>query len=277
MIRRRTFIAGLGSAAAWPVVARGQQAPIPVVGFLSSQPPDGYTGRLRAYRHGLLEAGYVEGENVTIEYRWAEHRLDRLPGLAVDLVRRRVAVIATSDTVSATAAKGASTTIPIVFSVGSDPVALGLVASLNRPGGNVTGINFFINELVGKRLELLRELVPRASRIAVLVNPANVVLTEITTRETAAAARALALEIKVFNASTSDEIHAAFERLSRERPDALLVASDPFFNFRRVELSTLAARHRLPSSFSERELVEAGGHQHQRCSSSTRCLHRPDS
>jgi putative ABC transport system substrate-binding protein len=258
-MKRRELIAGLGSAAACPLAARAQQADRPVVGFLSSQPPEGYTERLRAYRHGLKETGYVEGENVTIEYRWAEHQLDRLPALAVDLVRRRVAVIATSDTASAMAAKGATTTIPIVFSVGSDPVALGLVGSLNRPGGNMTGINFFINELVEKRLELLRELVPSASRVAVLVNPANVVLTEITTRETAAAARALALEIKVFNASTSDEIHAAFERLSRERPDALFVASDPFFGFRRVELSTLAARYGLPSSFSERELVEAGG------------------
>jgi putative ABC transport system substrate-binding protein len=244
---RREFIAGLGSVAAWPVVVRAQQSRVPVIGWLSSQPPDGYTEPLRAYRHGLNEAGFVEGENVAIEYRWAEHQLNRLPALAMDLVRRRVAVIVTPDTASAMAAKGATSTIPIAFSVGSDPVDLGLVTSLNRPGGNVTGINFFINELVGKRLELLRELVPSARRIAVLVNPSNVVLTKITTRETAAAARALALEIKVLNASTSDEIHAAFERLSDDRPDALFVASDPFFGFRRVELSTLAARYGLPS------------------------------
>jgi putative ABC transport system substrate-binding protein len=248
-----------GAAAACPLAAGAQQAGKPVVGFLSSQSPDGFTESLRAYRQGLKETGYVEGENVTIEYRWAEHQLDRLPALAVDLVRRRVAVIATPQTAAATVAKAATTTVPIVFSVGSDPVALGLVTSLNRPGGNVTGINFFINELVGKRLELLREMVPSASRVAVLVNPTNVVLTEIMTRETAAAARAMALEIKVFNASTSDEIHAVFERLSRERPDALFVASDPFFSFRRVELTTLAARHGLPTSFSVREMVEAGG------------------
>jgi putative tryptophan/tyrosine transport system substrate-binding protein len=256
---RRQFIAGLAGATAWPLAARAQQAERPVVGFLSSQPPEGSTERLRAYRQGLKETGHVEGENVTIEYRWAEHQLDRLPALAVDLVGRRVAVIATPDTASATVAKGATATIPIVFSVGSDPVALGLVTSLNRPGGNVTGINFFINELVGKRLELLRELVPSASRVAVLVNPANVILTEITTRETDAAARAMALEIRVLTASTNDEIHTAFERLSHERPDAFFVASDPFFNFRRVEISTLAARHGLPSSFSERGYVEAGG------------------
>jgi putative ABC transport system substrate-binding protein len=258
-MKRRAFIAGLGSAAAWPAVARAQERAMPVIGFLNSASPDGFTERLRAYRQGLKETGHVEGENVTIEYRWAENQLERLPALAADLVRRRVAVIACSQTVSAAAAKAATTTVPIVFSVGSDPVALGLVTSLDRPGGNVTGINFFINEVVGKRLELLRELLPSAGRVAVLVNPTNVVLTEITTRDTAAAARAMGLEMEVFNASTSGEIHAAFERLSRARPDALFVASDPFFASRRVELATLAARHRLPTSFSIRDMVEAGG------------------
>jgi putative ABC transport system substrate-binding protein len=259
-MQRRKFITLLGgAAAAWPLAARAQQPAMPVIGFLNTVSPEGFADRLRAYRQGLKETGFVDGENVTIEYRWADDQLERLPALAAELVRRRVAAIVIPNTASALAAKAATTTIPIVFAVGSDPVALGLVASLNRPGGNVTGINFFINELVAKRLELLRELVPATRSVAVLVNPASVALAEITVKDTAAAARAMGLEIKVFNASTSDEIHAVFARFSSERPDVLFVGSDPFFNVRRVELATLAARHGLPASFSVRDNVEAGG------------------
>ena len=239
-------------------VARAQQPTMPVIGFLNSTSPD--ADRLRAFRQGLGEVGYVEGENVAIEYRWAENQNDRLPALAADLVRRRVAVIvATGGTIPALAAKAATTTIPIVFGVGDDPVRLGLVASLARPDSNATGINFFLGELTAKRLVLLHELVPAAARVAVLVNPANATRAESTIRDTEVAARALALQIRVFTASSSDEIHAAFESLARERPDALFVGSDPFFTVRRVQLATLAARHGLPASFASRENVEVGG------------------
>jgi putative ABC transport system substrate-binding protein len=258
-LKRRDFITLLGGVAACPLAARAQQSAIPVIGFLNTVPPEGFTDRLRAFRQGLKETGLIDGENVTIEYRWADNQVERLPALAADLVSRRVAVIVTLNTASALAAKAATTTIPIVFAVGSDPVPLGLVASLNRPGGNVTGINFSISELGEKRLELLRALVPSVRRLAVLVNPTSAVLTEFTVKDTAAAARAMGLEIKVFNASTSDEVHAAFARFSSERPDALFVGADPFFTARRVQLSTLAARHGLPSSFPLRENVEAGG------------------
>jgi putative ABC transport system substrate-binding protein len=258
-LKRRDFITLLGGVAAWPLAARAQQSAIPVIGFLNTVPPEGFTDRLRAFRQDLKETGFIDGENVTIEYRWADNQVERLPALAADLVSRRVAVIVTLNTASALAAKAATTTIPIVFAVGSDPVPLGLVASLNRPGGNVTGINFSISELGEKRLELLRALVPSVRRLAVLVNPTSAVLTEFTVKDTAAAARAMGLEIKVFNASTSDEVHAAFARFSSERPDALFVGADPFFTARRVQLSTLAARHGLPSSFPLRENVEAGG------------------
>jgi putative tryptophan/tyrosine transport system substrate-binding protein len=258
-LKRRDFITLLGGVAAWPLAARAQQSAIPVIGFLNTVPPEGFTDRLRAFRQGLKETGFIDGENVTIEYRWADNPVERLPALAADLISRRVAVIVTLNTASALAAKAATTTIPIVFAVGSDPVPLGLVASLNRPGGNVSGINFSISELGEKRLELLRALVPSVRRLAVLVNPTSAVLTEFTVKDTAAAARAMGLEIKVFNASTSDEVHAAFARFSSERPDALFVGADPFFTARRVQLSTLAARHGLPSSFPLRENVEAGG------------------
>jgi putative ABC transport system substrate-binding protein len=258
-LKRRDFITLLGGVAAWPLAARAQQSAIPVIGFLNTVPPEGFTDRLRAFRQGLKETGFIDGENVTIEYRWADNQVERLPALAADLVSRRVAVIVTLNTASALAAKAATTMIPIVFAVGSDPVPLGLVASLNRPGGNVTGINFSISELGEKRLELLRALVPSVRRLAVLVNPTSAVLTEFTVKDTAAAARAMGLEIKVFNASTNDEVHAAFARFSSERPDALFVGADPFFTARRVQLSTLAARHGLPSSFPLRENVEAGG------------------
>jgi putative tryptophan/tyrosine transport system substrate-binding protein len=257
-VRRREFITLLGGAAAtWPVAARAQQPVIPVIGFLDTRSPDGMTDRLRAFREGLKDSGYVERENVAIEYRWAENQLDRLPELAAELVRRQVAVIAATSTYSAFAAKAATTTTPIVCLVGEDPVRLGLVASLARPGGNLTGINNFAGELTVKRLELLREMVPGAARIAVLVNPANI-RTE-TTRDAAAAARVMGLQIQVLNASTSREIDAAFATFVRERPDAVFVGLDVFFISRRAQLVNLASRHALPATYPLREFAEVGG------------------
>src|SRR5262244_792745 len=217
-MKRREFITLLGGAAVtWPLAARAQQSAVPVIGFLNITSPDGYAERLRGFRQGLKDTGHVEGENVAIEYRWAEDQPDRLPSLATELVRRQVAVIATLGTTnSALAAKAATTTIPIVFAVGEDPVRLGLVASLARPGGNLTGINFFNAELTAKRVELLRVLVPAATRVVVLVNPAQATNTESTLREVEAAARAMGLQIQVLNASTSREIDAAFANIVRE-------------------------------------------------------------
>jgi putative ABC transport system substrate-binding protein len=260
-VTRRAFITLIGSAAAaWSLAARAQQRAMPVIGFLSAVSPDGFTERLRAFRQGLKETGYIEGDNVTVAYRWAENQIDQLPALAADLVRRQVAVIVTAGgNVPPVAAKLATSTIPIVFAVSVDPVGLGLVASIARPGGNATGINFLVAELVEKRLELLRELVPSARRVAVLVNPTNAATTGATVRDVETAARAMALQIQTFNASTSSEIQAAFERLVHERLDALFVANEPFFLIRRVQVVTLAARHGLPASFPARDWVEAGG------------------
>ena len=260
-MRRREFITLLsGAAAAWPLAARAQQATMPVIGFLDTRSQDTIGGRLNALRRGLKETGYVEGENVAIVYRLAEGQYGRLPELAAELVRRRVAVIATGGGIPATsAAKAATATIPIVFAIPDDPVRLGLVTSLARPGGNATGINFYSSELVAKRLELLRELVPAAARVAVLVNPTSAAATENTMRDLEAAARAMGLQIRAFNASTSPEIDAAFAALVRERPDALFVGGDGFFNSRRVQLANLTVRHALPAAFSQREIVEAGG------------------
>src|SRR5262245_64084920 len=225
MIRRRELITLLGGAAAWPVAARAQQQAMPVIGFLDPTSPDMYADRLRAFRQGLKDTGYVERENVAIEHRWAENQIDRLPELATELVRRQVAVITTGGGPTAPlAAKAATTMIPIVFAVAEDPVRHGLVASLNRPGGNLTGINFFTGELVAKRLELLRELVPGASRVAVLVNPSNVASGERTEKEGEAAARALGVKIHIVKASTNRDIDAAFAALVRERADALFVS-----------------------------------------------------
>jgi putative ABC transport system substrate-binding protein len=257
-VKRRDFIKLVGGAAAWPLAARAQQPGMPVIGFLDTRSPDGMTDRLRAFREGLKNSGYVERENVAIEYRWAENQLDRLPELAAELVRRQVAVIAATSTYSAFAANAATTTTPIVFLVGEDPVRLGLVASLARPGGNLTGINNFTGELTVKRLELLREMVPGAARIAVLVNPANIAI-ETTLRDAAAAARVMGLQIQVLNASTSREIDAAFATFVRERPDAVFVSLDVFFISRRAQLVNLASRHALPATYPLREFAEVGG------------------
>jgi putative ABC transport system substrate-binding protein len=231
---------------------------MPVIVFLDSRSPDAVADRLRAFRQGLKETGYVEGETLAIEYRWAENEVDRLPALAAELVRRQVAVIAAGTNLSALAAKAATETIPIVFVAGEDPVRLGLVSSLARPGGNLTGVSTFTGEVTTKRLELLHELVPAATRMAALVHPADV-NTETTVTDLLAAARTMGLQIQVINASTSREIDAAFAGFVRERPDALFVAPQPFFTSRRVQLSALAARHAIPATFSTREIAEAGG------------------
>ena len=258
-LKRREFITLLGgAAAAWPLAARAQQPAMPVVGFLYPTSPDTIPDRVRGFRQGLKDTGYVDGENVAIEYRWAEGQNDRLPALADELVRRRVAMIAAFGIVAAFAAKAATTTIPIVFAAALDPVRLDLVASLARPGGNLTGINIFTTELVAKRLELLRELVPGAVRVAVLVNP-TYPDSELMVRDVAAAARAMGLQIQVLNASTSREINAAFASLVRERPDALFVGGEPFLNSRRVQLVHLASRHAVPATYALRDYAEVGG------------------
>jgi putative ABC transport system substrate-binding protein len=256
-MRRRAFILALGGAAAWPLAVRAQQPAMPVVGFLGVTSPETIADRLRAFRQGLKNTGYVDGENVAIVYRWTENPTDQFPELATELIRRPVGVIATIAS-AATAAKEATTTIPIVFIAAEDPVRLGLVASLARPGGNLTGINIFSAELVAKRLELLRELVPAATRIAVLVNPTGPTA-ETTVREVEPAARAMGLQIQVVNASSARDIDAAFATLGRERIDALFVGSDPFLTSRRVQLANLAARHVMPMTSGTREIVEAGG------------------
>jgi putative ABC transport system substrate-binding protein len=258
-IRRREFITLLGGAATmWPGVAHAQQATMPVVGFIHPASVHALGNQLRAFHQGLKEAGFVDGENVAIEYRWADNQTDRLPALAAELVRRHVAVIATVGT-SAFAVKAATTTIPIVFVGAEDPVKLGLVASLARPGGNLTGVNWLGGELAAKRLELLRQLVPAATHLAVLVNPAFATLTEITLRDVEAAARAMGLQIQVLSANTSREIDAAFETIGRERPDALFVGPGPFFNSRRVQMVQLAARYAVPATYTTRLEAEAGG------------------
>jgi putative tryptophan/tyrosine transport system substrate-binding protein len=260
-MRRREFITLLGgTTATWPLVARAQQPTMPVIGLLDQRSPDELADRLRGFRQGLRDSGFVEGQNVAIDYRWAENKIDRLPELAADLVRRHVAVIAATSGISpALAARAATTTIPIVFIVSDDPVRLGLVASLARPDGNLTGINFFSSELAAKRLELLHELVPAATRVAVLINPANAEYTETTVREVGTAARAVGLKIQVLKASTIREINAAFETFAGERPDALFVGHDPLFNGRRTQLVHLATRHAVPASYSARDFAEAGG------------------
>jgi ABC-type uncharacterized transport system substrate-binding protein len=247
------------AATAWPLTARAQQPAMPVIGFLNSQSPDAFTDVLRGFRQGLKETGFAEGDNVAIEYRWADNQPARLPALAADLVRRQVAVIAAMDTPSALVAKAATTTITIVFGTGADPVRDGLVASFARPDGNLTGVNFFAADLAAKRLGLLLELVPGAARIAALINPAHASIAEATLRDVEAAVRNVGLQVQVINASTVREIGAAFATLVRDRPDALLVGSGPFFNSRRVQLALLAGRHGIPAIYTGRQYVEAGG------------------
>ena len=259
-MKRREFITLLGGAAAWPLAARAQQPAMPVVGFINVGSADTFARQVAAFRKGLNETGYVEGQNVMVEYHWLEGHNDRVPALVADLVRRQVAVIATpASAPAALAAKAATATIPIVFAVPDDPVKLGLVASLSRPGGNATGINFFSSEVVAKRLRLLHDLVPKAVRIAVLVNPSNAVLTETTLRAVQEAAPTIGLQIQILNATTIGEIDAVFAAFARERPDALFVAPDAFFGSRRGQFATLTARDRIPAAYAIREPVEAGG------------------
>ena len=257
-MKRREFITLLGgAAAAWPLAARAQQPAMPVVGFLHPTSLGAIADRLRGFRQGLKDAGYVEGENVAIVYRFAEGQNDRLPDLAADLMHRQVAMIAAFAD-AALAAKAATSTIPIVFSVNEDPVRLGLVAGLARPGGNLTGINLFSGELGAKRLELLREVAPKAVRVAVLVNPKGPNV-ETTLRDLEGAARAMGLQIQIFNAGTSREIDAAFATLVRARPDALFVGGDPFFSSRRVQLVNLATRYAGIATFTNRDYPDIGG------------------
>jgi ABC-type uncharacterized transport system substrate-binding protein len=257
-VKRREFIALLGGAAAWPLAAQAQQPALPVVGFVNAG--SSYASWSNAFRKGLNESGYVEDQNVTVEYHWLDGQYDRLPSLMADLVRRRVAVIATpAGNYAAQAAKAATTTIPIVFSVGDDPVRLGLVTSLARPDGNATGINFFVQEVTAKRLGLLHDLVPKAVRLAVMINPANVPTAEATLRVIPEAARAIGLQIQVLNASTSRDIEAAFATMVRDGVHALLVNADAFFGTRAVQFATLAARHGIPAAYSTRAFTDVGG------------------
>jgi putative ABC transport system substrate-binding protein len=259
-IGRRQFTSLIcGAAAAFPGAARTQQQAMPVIGFVNGGAADAYPGRVAAFRKGLEEDGYVEGKNVTVEYHWLDGRYDRLPALMADFVRRRVAVIATPDgNTAAVAAKAATATIPIVFGVGDDPVKLGLVDSLSRPGGNATGINVFGVEVVGKRLALLHELVPNALRVAMLVNPGNVA-SESTLQYAQEAARTMGLQVQVLKAATISEIDAAFAAMAQERLDALFVAADSFLGSHRVQIVALAARYNVPATYGDRESVEAGG------------------
>jgi putative ABC transport system substrate-binding protein len=261
-MRRREFICLIGGSAAamWPLAARAQQLPLPVVALVNLRSAEASVRLANAFRKGLNETGWVDGQNVTVEYNWLDGRFNRVSSVIADIVRRRVAVIATPGTIYGTqAAKAATTTIPIVFGVGDDPVKQGLVASLARPGGNVTGYNFLLAEVGTKRLELLHGLVPKAARFAMLVNPENVPVAARTLRDVPEAARALGLQIQILNASTKDEIEAAFVTLARDRIDALFVTPDPFFISQRDQFATLTARYRIPAAYSTRDDVEAGG------------------
>jgi len=258
-IKRRDLITLLGGAAALPLAARAQQPAMPVIGFLGTGSPEVLADRLRAFRQGLSEAGYVEAENVAIVYRFAENQTDRLPELAADLVRRKVAVIATGGPPATFAAQAATASIPITFLVADDPVRLGLAVSLSRPGSNMTGINVFNAEVAAKRLELLRDLVPGVARIAVLANAADATMMETQLRDVDTAARAMGLHMQTLKADTSGEIDAAFKTFGRERPDAVFVTTSPFLNGRRIQLAQLAAFHHLPATYALRDYAEAGG------------------
>jgi putative ABC transport system substrate-binding protein len=257
-MRRRDFIKVIGGGVvAWPLVARAQQSTMPVIGFISGTWPD--ADRLRALRQGLKEAGYIEGENIIVTYGWAEGHFERLPAMIAELIRRKVAVIVPVGTPPTLAAVAATKTIPIAFVIGDDPVRLGIVASLSRPGGNATGINLVSVELAAKRLELLRELLPETARVAVLINPADAATAESTLKDVEPAARAIGLRVQILNVSTAADIDAAFATIARERPDAIFVASDPFFTSRRVQLANLASRHVIPMICGTREITAAGG------------------
>jgi putative ABC transport system substrate-binding protein len=260
MSSRRQFITLLGSAAAaWPLAARAQQPAMPVIGLLNSWAPNDSPQLLAAFRQGLTDTGFVEGRNVAIEYRFAENRNERLPALAADLVRRQVTVIATAGTPAALAAKAATTTIPIVFEIGTDPVKLGLITSLNRPGGNVTGVTNLTLQMAPKRLELLHELLPAATVMALLVNPTDSVLAETTTRDLQAAAHSLGLKLHVLNASTERDFDAVFAKLIELRAGELVIGPGPFLVARQEQLAALALRHAVPAVFEYREFVAAGG------------------
>jgi putative ABC transport system substrate-binding protein len=259
-MRRREFITLVGgAAAAWPLAARAQQPAMPVVGFLGGYSPNVFASRLRAFRQGLSETGYVEGQNVSIEYRWAEAQNDRLPALVADLMRRQIAVIVAAGPPAALAAKAATATIPIVFTIAGDPVQIGLVASLNRPGGNLTGVTSLSAEVGPKQLGLLHELVPTATIIALLVNPTSPNLAESTTKDVQAAARTLGLQLHVLHASTERDLDTAFATLVQLRAGGLVIGADPLFNSRPDQLVALGARHAVPTIYQFREFVEAGG------------------
>jgi putative ABC transport system substrate-binding protein len=259
-MNRRGFISLLGgTAGTWPLAAHAQQPVIPVVGFLGLSVPDVFADRLRGFQRGLKETGYTEGENVAIEYRWAENEVERLPRLAAELARRRIAVIVAAGPSASFAVKAEASTIPTVFLVGDDPVRLGLINSLSHPGGNLTGINIYNLELAAKRLELLRQLVPKAARIAVLANPAEAAATHTQVKEVEEAARSMGLQVQFHDANSSKEIDAAFEAIGREKPDAVFILTTPFFNGRRVQLVQLAAFHRLAAAYGLRDYAEAGG------------------
>src|SRR5262245_28064295 len=259
-MKRRDFITLLGcaTAAARPLSVCTQPG-IPVIGFLDSRSPNAMVSRLSSFHQGLKEAGYVEGENLSIIYRWAQNRIEELPALAADLIRRQVALVVTVGAPATVATRAATTTVPITFILSEDPVKYGIVSSLGRPGGNLTGVNFLSNELAAKRLQLLGELVPRATRVALLVNPAEVIRTQSTLQEVAVAARSLDLQVKVYEADTSEQIDAAFASIARDQQDALFVALTPFLNVRLVQLVLLAVFHRLPVTHGLREYCEAGG------------------
>jgi putative tryptophan/tyrosine transport system substrate-binding protein len=258
-MKRREFITFLGGVAAWPLAASAQQATMPVIGFLNAASPQTYARPLSAFLKGLSEAGYVDGRNVAIEYRWAEGQNDRLPSSVADLVQRKVNVIAATSTPAAIAAKAATTTIPIVFTTSGDPVRMGLVASLNRPGGNVTGVTQTNVEIAPKRLQLLHELAPTASVMALLVNPANPTLAESNTKELQAAAHTLGLELHVLNASTERDFDGVFEKLIQLRAGGLVIGSDPLFTGSIEQLAALALRHTVPAIYESREFAVAGG------------------